>query len=135
MDIANLISGVWDSVSPFLGSVLQAGALTAGAVEAGKIVAPSLVAGKEGDRSFQIPIVGAVVGKIIGLAPFVTMGWLPLLATAILAPFMAQGIHDVAAPYVDKVTKPIASKAMSPITRIVETAIAPFAKAFSGDGK
>lgn len=135
MDIGNLLGTIWDAVSPFIGRTLEAGALTAGAVEAGKILAPSLVAGKEGDRSFQIPILGAVIGKVVGLAPFAAMGWVPLLATALVAPFVAQGIHDVAAPMADKLTKPVSGTALKPISGVVEKFVAPFAKAFGAGGE
>lgn len=126
MDINSLISTIWDSVSPFVSRTVEAGAITAGAVEAGKVLAPSLVAGKEGDRSFQFSFIGAILAKVLGAT---TLGWVPLLATAAIAPFVSQGIHDVAAPYADKLTKPVAGTAFKPITAIVERFLAPFAKA------
>lgn len=129
MDIANLIGTLWDTISPFLGRTVEAGALTAAAVEAGKLTAPKLFEGKEGDRSFQIGILGPILAKVLGVT---TLGWVPLLASAFLAPFVSNGIHDVAAPYADKLTKPVAGlTVLKPVTGAVEKFLAPFAKAFN----
>lgn len=127
-DIVQTIVSLWDAVAPFLGRTLEAGALTAGAVEGGKLLAPSLFAGKEGDRSFQIGFLAPIAAKLLGAT---TLGWLPLLASAVLAPMVSNGVHDVVAPVADKVTKPVSEiPILKPILGVVEKFIAPFAKAF-----
>lgn len=129
VDPTQLLSQFWSLIKP----VVEAGAVTTGVVEAGKYITPSLVSGKESDRASQVSVVGLIAAKTLGI---VSMGWMPLLGIAVLAPFASKMIHDVALQSVgDKVLRPILGPTLKPISKIADSAVEKALGVFSEKGK
>ena len=83
-------------------------------VEAIKKVKPDLVKDSEVNASLILPMVAAGILKAAGVVGFATVGWVPLLASALIGGFFSKPVHDSMAcrkeQSIEKATK-LAAKA------------------------